>query len=55
MAVDSNLRTVVGAEDGPIESILGNEGSMVQAWVNVRGGLRACLLGVLLALRGMDP
>ena len=40
MAVDSNLGAVAGAEEGTIESIPGNEGRIVQAWVNVRGGLR---------------
>ena len=40
VAIDSNLGTVVGAEEGAIESIPGNEGKIAQAWVNVRGGLR---------------
>ena len=40
VAVDSNLGAVVGAEEGTIESIPGNEGRIAQAWVNVRGGLR---------------
>ena len=40
MAIDSNLGAVVGAEEGAIESILGNEGRIAQAWVNVRGSLR---------------
>ena len=40
VAVDSNLGTVVGAEEGAIVSISGNEGRISQAWVNVRGGLR---------------
>ena len=40
VAVDSNLGAVVGAEEGAIESIPGNEGRIAQAWVNVRGGLR---------------
>ena len=51
VAVDSNL----GAEEGAIESIPSNEGRIAQAWLNVRGGLPACLLDVLLALRRMDP
>ena len=38
-AVDSNLGAVVGAEEGTIGSIPGNEGRLAQAW-NVRGGLR---------------
>ena len=37
VAIDSNLGAVMGAEEGAIESILGNEGR-IQAWVNVRGG-----------------
>ena len=40
MTVDSNLGAVVGAEEGAIGSIPGNEGRIAQAWVNVRGGLR---------------
>ena len=40
MAVDINLGAVVGAEEGTIESIPGNEGKISPAWVNVRGGLR---------------
>ena len=40
VAVDSNLRAVVGANEGAIESNPGNEGSFAQAWANVRGGLR---------------
>ena len=40
VAIDSNLGAVVGAEEGAIESIPGNEGRIAQAWVNVRGGLR---------------
>ena len=50
VAVDSNIGAVVGAEEGAIESIPGNEGRIAQAWVNVRGGLR----GIILALRGLD-
>ena len=45
MAVDSNLGAVVGAEEGAIESIPGNEGRIAQAWVNVK----------VLALRRLDP
>ena len=41
VAIDSNLGAVVGAEEGSIESIPGHEGRIAQAWVNVRGGLRA--------------
>ena len=40
VAIDSNLGAIVGAEEGAIESIPGNEGRIAQAWVNVRGGLR---------------
>ena len=40
VAVDSNLGAVVGAQEGTINSVLGNEGRIAQAWVNVRGGLR---------------
>ena len=29
-----------GAEEGTIVSILGNEGTIAQTWVNVTGGLR---------------
>ena len=53
IAVDSNLGAVVGAEEGAIDSIPGNEGRIAQAWVNVRRF--ACLFGVLLALGRMDP
>ena len=38
-AVDSNLGTVVTAEEGTIGSTPGNEGRIAQAW-NVRGGLQ---------------
>ena len=31
----------MGAEEGVIDSIPGNEGRIAQTWVNVRGGLRA--------------
>ena len=40
VAIDSNLGAVVGAEEGAIESIPGNEGRIAQAWLNVRGELR---------------
>ena len=40
VAVDSNLGVVVGAGEGTIVSIPGNEGRIAQAWVNVRGALR---------------
>ena len=38
VAIDSNVGVVVGAEEGTIESIPGNEGRIAQSWVNVRGG-----------------
>ena len=44
IAIDSNLGAVVGAEEGTIESIPGNEGGIAQTWVNVRGGLRVFLV-----------
>ena len=50
VAVDSNLGAV-GAEEGAIESIPGNEGRIAQAWVNVREGLR---ISVLVALGIME-
>ena len=40
VAIDSNLGAVVGAEEGAVESIPGNEGRIAQACLNVRGGLR---------------
>ena len=40
MAVDRNFGADVGAEEGAIESIPGNEGRIAQACVNVGGGLR---------------
>ena len=40
-AVDNNLGAVVGEEEGAVVSIPDNEGRITQAWVNVRGGLRA--------------
>ena len=42
VADDSNLGAVVGVEEGAIGSIPGNEGRIVQSWVNARGGLRVC-------------
>ena len=33
IAVDSNLGAVVGAEEGAVASIPGNEGRITQAWV----------------------
>ena len=40
VAIDRNLGAVVGAEEGAIMSIPGNEGRIAQAWLNVRRGLR---------------
>ena len=40
-AVNSNLGAVVGEKEGAITSIPGNGGRITQAWVNVRGGMRA--------------
>ena len=40
VAVDSNLGAVVGEKEGAVTSIPGNEGRTIQAWVNVRGGMR---------------
>ena len=53
MAVDSNLGAVVGAEEGAIESIPGNENCPCMGGCQRR---IACLLGVFLALgrRGSD-
>ena len=34
VAVDSNLGTVIGKEEGAVASIPGNEGRIAQAWVN---------------------
>ena len=44
MTADSNLGAGVGAEEMTIQSIPSNEGRIVQAWVNVGGGLRAFFL-----------
>ena len=52
VAIDSNSGVVVGAEEGTIESIPGNEGRIAQAWLNVRGKI-AYLLSLLLAFRGV--
>ena len=40
VAIDKNPGAVVGADEGAIESIPGNEGKIAKAWVSVRGGLR---------------
>ena len=40
IAIDSNLRAVVGGKEGAVASIPGNEGRITQAWVNVRGCIR---------------
>ena len=40
VAVDSNLGAVVGEKEGAVVSIPGNEGRVVQVWVNARGGMR---------------
>ena len=40
VAVDSNLGAVVGEKEEAVKSIPGNEGRIVQVWVNVRGGVR---------------
>ena len=36
VAIDINLGAVVGAEEGAIASISGDEGRIAQAWVKVR-------------------
>ena len=46
VAVDSNLGAIVGAEEGAIDSIPGNEGRLAQTWVNLRGGLRVFLVKI---------
>ena len=53
-AVDSNLGAVVGEKEGAVTSIPGNEGTIAQAWVNVRGGMRI-FAAYFLAHGGMDP
>ena len=40
VAVDSNLGAVIDNEEGAVTSISGNEGRIVQACVNVSGGMR---------------
>ena len=40
MSIDSDLGGVVDKEEGAVMSILGNEGRIAQAWMNVRGGFR---------------
>ena len=50
VAVDSNLGAVVGAEEGALESIPGNEGRIAQG---ERKRRTACLLSLLLAFRAM--
>ena len=40
VALDSNLGAVVGEKEEAVASVLGNEGTIAQAWVNVRGGTR---------------
>ena len=49
VAIDSNLGAVVGAEEGAIESILGNCPCLGACQKRF-----ACFLGVLLALRRLD-
>ena len=49
VANDSNLGAVVGAEEGAIESILGNCSSLGACQKRF-----ACFLGVFLALRRLD-
>ena len=53
VVVDSNVGAVMGKEDGAAESIPGNEGSIAQAWVNVRGDMR--VLRTNLALGRFGP
>ena len=40
-AIDSRLGAVIDKEEGAVTSILEGEGRISQAWVNVRGGMRA--------------
>ena len=49
----ANWEAAMGAEEGAIDSIPGNEGRIAQALVNVERRI-ACLLGVLLELRRLD-
>ena len=53
VAIGSNLGAVVGAEEGAIESIPGNEGRIAQAWVKRQRRI-AFRLSLLLALERMD-
>ena len=47
VAMFSNLGVVVDTEEGAVESTTGNEGRIVQVWVNVRGvcGSSRCTFG----------
>ena len=45
VAVDSNMGAVVGEREGAVAPIPGKEGRITQAWVSVRGGMRASLFG----------
>ena len=54
VAVDSNLGAVLGAEEGTIVSISGNEGRIAQAWVGERQRRFAGFLAVHLAFRRLD-
>ena len=40
VAIDSSLGAGVGEKVGAVASIPGNEGSLTQTWVNVRGVMR---------------
>ena len=40
VAIDSHLEAVIDTEEGAVTSILGNEGRIAPAWVNVRAGMR---------------
>ena len=53
MAIVRDLVGVTDKEGGVVVSILGNEGRIVQAWENVRGGMRF-FCRVLRAFRRMD-
>ena len=39
VAIDSHFGAVIDKEEGAVGSILGNEGRIAQAWVNVRRGM----------------
>ena len=54
VAVDSNVGAVVGAEEGAIDSISGNEGKSCPS-MGICARRYAGLLGVLLALGGLGP